>query len=83
MRTVKQSLNNGPLSCPGAGTPGTGIDASVGLCTNPNVSSSSRLAVRIACHLGGGCPPSSAPAAADVSADVPGGVSGNVVVQVP
>ena len=42
-RTVNQVLNNGPLSCPG----GTGIDASLIGC--PTVSSSLRLAVRLAC----------------------------------
>jgi len=57
-RTVLQSLNNGPVTCAPAGAIGDGVDASVGLCTNPNVSSSSRLAVRLTCQTGVNCPPS-------------------------
>jgi hypothetical protein len=49
-RTISQSLNNGPVSCPAAGSPGTGVDASLIGC--PLVDSSLRLAVRLTCQTG-------------------------------
>lgn len=49
-RSISQSLNNGPVSCPAAGSPGTGVDASLIGC--PNVDSSLRLAVRLTCQTG-------------------------------
>jgi hypothetical protein len=52
-RTISQSLNNGPVSCPGAGSPGTGVDASLIGC--PTIDSSLRLAVRLTCQ--DGCAP--------------------------
>jgi hypothetical protein len=42
-RTIIQSLNNGPFSCFGQG-----VDASI-QCNNPNLVSSTRLAVRLVC----------------------------------
>ncbi len=58
MRTVLgEPLNNGPISCPGAGTPGTGVDASIA-CDDPRLVPSSRLAVRLTCEISGTCPPS-------------------------
>jgi hypothetical protein len=49
-RTIIQSLNNGPVSCPA----GTGVNASV-ICSNPNLGPSARLAVRLRCE--NGCAP--------------------------
>jgi hypothetical protein len=49
-RTIIQSLNNGPVACPG----GSGVNASVN-CSNPNLGPSTRLAVRLTCQ--DGCAP--------------------------
>lgn len=51
-RTISQSLNNGPVSCPAAGSPGTGVDASLIGCGPVNFR---RLAVRLTCQ--DGCAP--------------------------
>jgi hypothetical protein len=48
-RSISQSMNNGPVSCPAAGSPGTGIDASIGC---GSVDPSLRLAVRLTCQTG-------------------------------
>ncbi len=56
-RAILKNLNNGPVACPPAGGVGDGVDASLS-CTDPLLTSSSRLAVRLAC-IGGtvGCTP--------------------------
>jgi hypothetical protein len=46
-RAIIQSLNNGPVACPG----GSGINASV-ICSNPNLGPGTRLAVRLRCESG-------------------------------
>jgi hypothetical protein len=43
-RTIVQSQNNGPVSCPS----GDGVDASFS-CADPDLNSSTRLAVRLTC----------------------------------